>query len=69
MEKRATTLFNSKNRDFQLRYMQKYYLPQEIRDIIYPADIEGISRCFDDECERWKDGRILCYETRHRKSK
>jgi hypothetical protein len=54
MEKHATTRFNSKNRDFQLRYMQKYYLPQEIRDRIYPADIEGISSCFDDECELWE---------------
>ncbi|MEI6207025.1 MAG: hypothetical protein WCP20_09600 [Desulfuromonadales bacterium] len=53
MEKHATTRFNYENRDSELRYIQKYYLPQEIRDRIYPADIEGISRCFHDECELW----------------
>lgn len=54
MEKHATARFIFGNRDFRSRYIQKYYLPQEIRDRIYPADIEGISSCFDDECELWE---------------
>ena len=54
MEKRATAKFIWENRDFELRYIQKYYLPQDLRDKIYPADIEGIRRCFYDECELWK---------------
>ena len=57
MKKHATARFLWGNRDFSSRYIQKYYLHQDLRDKIFPADIEGISRCFADESEKW-EGRI-----------
>jgi len=37
--------------EHQSRYIHKYYLPQQLRKIIFPADIDGISNCFYEDCD------------------
>ena len=55
MERCAKVRFSAEN-EHGARYIHKYYLPQELRVRILPADIDGISLCFasDDECNVWE---------------
>lgn len=55
MVKQTTARFLTENRDSDVRYIHKYYLPQDLRNHIFPADIQGIRRCFHDECELWEE--------------
>jgi hypothetical protein len=59
MVKHATVQFKRTKYDNQMRYIHKYYLPQELKPRIFPTDIDGIGSCFveGEECKIW-EGRI-----------
>lgn len=45
MPRKAAVRYDQSKHDKELRYIHKYYLPQDLKHRVFPADIEGIVIC------------------------
>ncbi len=56
LERRATVKYDRAIHEREVRYIHKYYLPQELKPKIFVADILGVHCCFadDEECNLWR---------------